>query len=45
MKDLKGKREREVPGSESDDEQRPMKRKLLTKVKDSMKQTHLKVCG
>jgi hypothetical protein len=43
VKDLKGKREREVPGSESDDEQRPMKRKLLTKVKDSMKQTHLKV--
>jgi len=44
-KDLKGKgkREREVSGSESDDEQRAVKRKLLTKVKNSMKQTHLKV--
>ncbi|KAF8883353.1 hypothetical protein CPB84DRAFT_1850995 [Gymnopilus junonius] len=46
-KDPKGKekREREVSGSESDDKsgRKPAKRKLLTKVKASLKQTQLKV--
>jgi hypothetical protein len=41
----KGKREREVSGSETDGDEgrKPAKRKLLTKVKTSLKQSQLKV--
>jgi len=45
VKDPKGKakRERETSGSDNDSEERPAKRMLLTKVKKSLTQTHLKV--
>jgi hypothetical protein len=40
----KGKREREGSGNDSDNEdERPVKKQLLTKVKTSLKQSHLKV--
>jgi len=47
VKDPKGKakrgRESSVSDSDSNNERRPAKKKLLTKIKTSMKQSHLKV--